>query len=122
MIDIDGYSLKRLNFDPLEKDMLLFSYCIMKARAKGKNFYWAPITKILTGRKAEECRRGLNAMHKYERGILVKIEQLKDKWEKYYKEGVERQEIQDENPWDTLDFDLVSYLEYFIIRMKEEEE
>lgn len=55
-------------------------------------------------------------------GVLVTIERLKRKWEMYYKEGIERQEIQDERPWDTLDFDLCSYLEYFIIRMKEEEE
>lgn len=52
--------------------------------------------------------------------LIIKIEELKKKWEIFYKEGIESSTIKDEDPWNTLEFDLPSYVEYFLIRLKEE--
>lgn len=92
----------------------------MKARAKAGYFFWDPVTKLLTGKNKHQCRRALNAMKRKDSRLLIMIERLIHKWEKYYKEGIEAKKIHDENPWDTLKFDLPAFVEYFILRLQEE--
>lgn len=91
----------------------------MQTRAKQLKFYWGPVVKVLTTRSKEQCRRVFNTMmvNPHTRST---IEKLKCQWEKYYKEGIESQQIVDEKVWDTCDFDLCSYVEYFILRMQED--
>lgn len=93
----------------------------MKSRAKRSRFLWGPVTRSLTNRTAEQCRRVLNSMLFHQPELKITIERLISKWERYYKEGIERQEIIDEDPWDTLNFDLPSFLEYFFRRLMDEE-
>lgn len=92
----------------------------MKTRAKRLKFFWRPITKLLTTRTKEQCRRVFNAMLVTHPDLQLTIERLKCQWEKYYKEGIDLQQIQDKNEWDTCEFDLSSYVEYFILRMQED--
>lgn len=115
------YSLRTFhNFTPLEKDLLLYSYCIMKTRAKNLKFFWGPMTKLLTTRTKEQCRRAFNSMVVSQPGIQITIENLKRQWETFYKEGLETQQIVDKHAWDTTEFDLCSYVEYFILRLQED--
>ncbi len=114
-------STKFLAPDSLENDLLLYAYCIMKTRAKVGQFFWDPITKLLTDKNKHQCRRAFNIMKKRDPGLLITIERLMYKWERYYKEGIQAKKICDENPWDTLEFDLPAFVEYFIIRLQEEE-
>lgn len=112
---------KRHDFSEVEKDLLIYSYCIMKARSKDSSFFWTPATLILPNRTKMQCRRVFNSITRSNPNLIIKIENLKSKWEKYYREGLERQEIEDKDPWNTYNFDLRSYIEYFIRRILEDE-
>lgn len=117
----DNYSSRAShNFTPHEKDLLLYSYCIMKTRAKNLRFFWRPITKVLDTRTKEQCRRVFNRMVESLPGIQSTIEKLKSQWETFYKEGLETQELVDKHSWDTSEFDLRSFVEYFILRLQDD--
>ncbi|KAI8073555.1 hypothetical protein BDF21DRAFT_73830 [Thamnidium elegans] len=120
-IDSGGSKRTLNNFSQEEKDLLIYSYCIMKIRAKDSKFFWNPITLLLTNRTKHQCRRVLNSLTFNNPDLVIKIENLKSKWERYYKEGLERKDIEDKDVWNTFSFDLRSYVEYFIQRMLEDE-
>lgn len=110
------------NPNALEKELLVYAYCIMKVRARGGSFFWDPATTILTGKSKHRCRRIFNTMKVKDPSLIIRIEDLKKKWERIYKEGIATSSIKDENPWNTLEYDLPSFVEYFLVRLKEEEE
>ncbi|KAG2207978.1 hypothetical protein INT47_010962 [Mucor saturninus] len=87
------------NFTPHEKDLLLYSYYT---------------------RTKEQCRRVFNRMVESWPGIQSTIEKLKAQWETFYKEGLETQELVDKHSWDTSEFDLRSFVEYFILRLQDD--
>ncbi|KAI8991893.1 hypothetical protein BDF20DRAFT_69883 [Mycotypha africana] len=118
---ITGIRRTKDPFTSLEKDILIHSYCIMKTRAKMSLFYWSPISQVLPNHTPERCRHKLNAMLNKRPQLTTDIEELKTKWLKYYQEGLEKKEITDENSWDTVNYDLTTYLEYFLRKLKEED-
>ncbi|KAG1172253.1 hypothetical protein G6F70_004579 [Rhizopus microsporus] len=114
-----GYSM---NYDPLpevEKDVLLYSYCIMRSRAKRSLFYWSPITKVLPHREPEKCRRTICTMALMDHTLVHTIQRLTTQWEHIYKQGIEKGDICDDSPWDSIHFDLRGYLEYFLLKLQE---
>lgn len=92
----------------------------MKSRSKKSIFYWSPITKLLPHRNQEKCRRTLCTMAVMDNQLITTIQKLTRMWEYIYKEGIKNGDIQDERPWDTKDFDLCRYLEYFLHKLREE--
>lgn len=107
-------------FTQVEKDLLIYAYCIMKTRSKESTFWWSPISKVIPNHSPERCRRVFTVMMRKHPNFEETIENIKSKWIKIYKKGIETNELKDEKPWDNLNFDLDTYLEYFLIKLKEE--
>jgi hypothetical protein len=108
-------------FSDIEKDVLLHAFCIMKARAETSIFYWSPISKVLTTRTPENCRRVLHYMSIVDPNLTDTIKKLKAEWLEIYQEGIAKGEIKDEAIWDTQDYDLPAFLEYFVLKLQDRE-
>lgn len=108
-------------FSDIEKDVLLHAFCIMKARAETSIFYWSPISKVLTTRTPDHCRRVLHYMAIVDPNLTDTIKKLKAEWLEIYQEGIANGEIKDEAIWDTQDYDLSAFLEYFVLKLQERE-
>jgi hypothetical protein len=93
----------------------------MKARADELNFFWQPISQVITNHTVERCRRVLCQMLNNDPNLSKTIDVLKSKWIAVYEQGIARKEIKDEQPWNTSNYDLPSYLEYFIKQLQHEE-
>jgi hypothetical protein len=105
-------------FSQVEKDALFLSYVIMRVRAKDSVFYWSPIKKVFENRDPEKCRRVWFHMTRSMPNLPVKLQQYQEQWERLFEKGVQSGEITDKNPWDTVNYDLKGYLEYFILSIQ----
>ncbi|KAI8646711.1 hypothetical protein BD408DRAFT_379909 [Parasitella parasitica] len=105
----------------VEKDVLLHAYSIMKARSEGSFFFWSPIAKVITSCTPEKCRRILHYMMVLDPNTTDTIKKLKTDWLEIYQEGISNKELKDEAPWDTQEYDLPAFLEYFILKLQERE-
>jgi hypothetical protein len=105
-------------FNQVEKDALFLSYVIMRFRAKDSVFYWSPIKKVFENRDPEKCRRVWFHMTRSMPNLPVKLQQYQEQWERLFYKGVQSGEITDKNPWDTVNYDLKGYLEYFILSIQ----
>ncbi|OBZ86053.1 hypothetical protein A0J61_05893, partial [Choanephora cucurbitarum] len=105
-------------YSRVEEDALVYAYSIMKARASTSTFYWGPIAKVLPAHTPERSRRVLSHMMKKDSKLSSTIEELKKHWLDIYEKGIACNEIQDEKPWDTQDYDLPSYLAYFVEKLQ----
>lgn len=90
----------------------------MKARATNLYFFWQPIAQVITNHTPERCRRVLSGMLANDPNITKTIELLKAKWTKIYERGIVGKEIKDEQPWETMNYDLSSFMEYFITQLQ----
>ncbi|KAL9547399.1 hypothetical protein MBANPS3_006183 [Mucor bainieri] len=107
----------------LEKDVMIHAYSIMKARADTSLFYWSPIAKVLPSFcTPERARRTIDYMTRLNPGLLDTIHKLKADWKEIYQEGIANGELTDDAPWDTQDYDLPGFLEYFIVKLQEREQ
>lgn len=105
----------------VEKDVLIHAYSIMKARADTSLFYWSPITKVLPSYSPNRSRRTIDYMTRFDPRLLDTIQKLKADWKEIYQEGIAKGDIKDDAPWDTQDYDLPGFLEYFILKLQERE-
>ncbi|KAL7330068.1 hypothetical protein PS15p_205057 [Mucor circinelloides] len=111
-----------LSLSDVEKDVLVHAYSIMKARADTSTFYWSPITKVITTCTPEKCRRTIEYIARFDPIFIdTTVKKLKDEWKEIYQEGIANGDIKDEAPWDTQDYDLPGFLEYFILKLQERE-
>lgn len=105
----------------VEKDVLIHAYSIMKARADTSLFYWSPIAKVLASYTPNRSRRTIDYMTRLDPRLLDTIQKLKADWKEIYQEGIAKGDIKDDAPWDTQDYDLPGFLEYFILKLQERE-
>ncbi|KAF7725768.1 hypothetical protein EC973_009385 [Apophysomyces ossiformis] len=98
----------------IERDVLLHAYSIMQYRANRTSFYWNPIVQVLPNRSPEDCRHLWLSMRQKIPNIYTQVQQLQSQWSKAYEKGIASKEIFDERPWDTKNYDLAGYLEYFL--------
>ncbi|CEP16613.1 hypothetical protein [Parasitella parasitica] len=105
----------------VEKDVLLHAYSIMKARSENSFFFWSPISKVIPAYTPEKCRRTLHYMTVLDPTITDTIKKLKSEWLEIYHEGISKKELKDESPWDTQEYDLPAFLEYFVLKLQERE-
>ncbi|RCH86694.1 hypothetical protein CU098_001494, partial [Rhizopus stolonifer] len=107
-------------FSDTEKDMLLHAYSIMIYRAKQSHFYWSPIEKVLLNRTRHRCRRVMCSMAVSDPNLKNEIRRLTNAWERIYNLGIAEGDIRDDRPFETKDYDLSGFLEYFILKLNEE--
>lgn len=107
-------------FSDTEKDMLLHAYSIMIYRAKQSHFYWSPIEKVLLNRTRHRCRRVMCSMAVSDPNLKNEIRRLTNAWERIYNSGIAEGDIRDDRPFETKDYDLSGFLEYFILKLNEE--
>lgn len=93
----------------------------MKTRAENSLFYWSPISKVLPAYKPEKCRRTIDYMTRMDPTIADTIKKLKLEWLEIYQQGIANGDIKDEEPWNTQEYDLPAFLEYFIVKLQERE-
>ncbi|GAN08977.1 hypothetical protein MAM1_0235d08497 [Mucor ambiguus] len=105
----------------VEKDVMIYAYSIMKARADTSLFYWSPIAKVITSCTPDKSRRTIDYITRLNPRLLDTINRLKADWKDIYQEGIAKGEIKDDAPWDTQDYDLPGFLEYFILKLQERE-
>ncbi|KAI7897943.1 uncharacterized protein BX663DRAFT_526537 [Cokeromyces recurvatus] len=107
-------------FSKTEKKLLIHAYAIMKTRGKSSIFRWEPITKIIPNHSAERCRRVISSMQSRDPNFSKSVDKLSSKWLKYYSEGILNNDIKDDKPWEYKNYDLPSFLDYFIKRLADE--
>ncbi|KAI9276245.1 hypothetical protein BY458DRAFT_506082 [Sporodiniella umbellata] len=119
--DLDEYIHPTPRVDPfssIEKDALCYAYCIMAYRSRQSYFHWKPITQVIPYRTSEKCRRTLCSMMINQPGTRSSIRQLSLAWEYLYTRGIKNGEIQDDRPFDTENYDLIYFLEYFLVQLQ----
>ncbi|KAI8882120.1 hypothetical protein K501DRAFT_334227 [Backusella circina FSU 941] len=109
-------------FSQVEKDALALCYVIMRVRAKDSVFYWSPIKKVFENRNPEKCRRVWFHMMRSIPNLPVKVQQYQEQWERVFEKGIQNGDIVDKNPWDTVNYDLKGFLEYFILSIQHDTE
>ncbi|KAI8989595.1 hypothetical protein BDB01DRAFT_549656 [Pilobolus umbonatus] len=92
----------------------------MNVRSENLQFLWNPITQVLPNMNRELCRRKFHNMLGMYPVLRETVEELKELWRKFYKQGLELGELKDDQPWNTKEYDLKSYTEYFITKLDKE--
>lgn len=110
----------RVPWTAQDDEMLLYAGAILKHRGRKSRFKWAAITQVIN-RPSINCQRRFGTLSHNP----VFNEQLADligKWDKIYKEGIVNGSIEDKNPYDIVNFDLLGYLTYFLQRLSQNTE
>lgn len=122
--NINVYNLKRrrirrIQWKVEEDELLLYCYVIMKSRAQRlqSRFMWKSMEVVLPERPPEQCRHRLGRLKMIPK-IAEHIVHLTSLWTIYYNQGIRNGAIKDENPYDSINFNLLEYLEYFIQRIQ----
>ncbi|KAI9280039.1 hypothetical protein BY458DRAFT_451465 [Sporodiniella umbellata] len=102
-----------------EDDILFYSVVVMKHRGKRvKGFRWAPISKVIS-KSVSACKNRSQALIK-NISYAEKLTEHIDKWDQIYRKGIVAGEIEDVNPYDVIEYDLLGYVSYFIQKISEE--
>ncbi|KAI8882241.1 hypothetical protein K501DRAFT_334165 [Backusella circina FSU 941] len=113
------YRGKRVLWSDQEDEILMYSYIVMRGRlSANRDFRWSPATRLLPNRTNNSCRNRFDKMimKSRHRERVIAYERL---WARFYKEGIQRGDIVDERPDDPINFDIITFMEYFIIRLNE---
>lgn len=103
-----------------DDELLIYSYVILRLRATSRSlFRWPAIKQVFPSRKSESCRHRLNRMLT-DTVYMEQLETATTLWSKFYTEGIQSGELQDPNPREMVDFDLLSFLTYFLKRLNDE--
>lgn len=107
---------------PAEDDeLLIYSYVILRHRAPSRNtFRWTAIQQIFPARRPESCRHRLTRMLT-DTVYMEQLETATTLWNRFFEEGMQSGEIENPNPREMVDFDLLSYLTYFLKRLNDED-
>lgn len=110
----------RVPWTAQDDEMLLYAGAILKHRGRKSRFKWAAVTQVIN-RPSVNCQRRFGTLSHNP----VFNEQLADligKWDKIYKEGIVNGSIEDKNPYDIINFDLLGYLTYFLQKLSQSTE
>ncbi|KAI8098966.1 uncharacterized protein BX664DRAFT_320043 [Halteromyces radiatus] len=104
-------------FSASEKSIFLHAVAIMRHRANGSYLSWKPIVQVLPNKTIGQCISHMNSLIAISSPSLCTLNSLEYKWASIYRRGIQCKDIVDEKPWDTKDFDLAGYLEYFLTQL-----
>jgi hypothetical protein len=112
---------KRTTWTEQDDEILVYSYTLIKSRATTKSdFRWFQTLKLFPDRTSNSVRTHFDKIILRPR-IREKIIACQRLWNRFYKEGVQNGDIVDETPDDTVNFDILSFMEYFITRLNEDQ-
>lgn len=114
---------KKLGWTEQEEEILLYVYAILKHRSKnnGGKFWWAPAAQVFSDKDISTARHRITKLMAQPL-ISEKFESYLVQWGIFYKEGLANGDIKDEHPDDNINVDLLSYMEYFILRLQGQNE
>ena len=111
----------RMAWSDEDDQLLMYSHIILQQRAaRRSDFRWQAATQVFPQRTSSQCR---NRMLKLNANPLVReqINTSSHLWARFYREGIQRKELDDPMPREVVDFDLLTYLAYFLKRLNEAE-
>ncbi|CAO3623169.1 unnamed protein product [Cunninghamella echinulata] len=109
------------SFTKSEHSIFLYAMAIMRYRAQHGKFYWAPIITVLPEKSISQCQSYLKSLKTKLSASIDEITELKYKWGYIYEQGIKNSDLIDERPWDTKEFNLPYFVEYFISQLLEDE-
>ncbi|KAI8888680.1 hypothetical protein K501DRAFT_240304 [Backusella circina FSU 941] len=114
--DLTFKRTKRCSWNKQKDDLLIYSYVILRQRADKSRFLWYPIKQVIPEAQGGGCKNRLSKLllNPFNQEYLSKCKIL---WKTAYVEGLKSGEIQDDDPANSLNFDLISHLEYFLKRI-----
>lgn len=111
----------RYQWSAEDDELLIYSYVILRHRAPSRNmFRWTAIQQVFPTRKPETCRHRLTRMMT-DTVYMEQLETATTLWTRFFEEGIQRDEIENPNPREMVDFDILSFLTYFLKRLNDED-
>ncbi|KAI9266422.1 hypothetical protein EDC94DRAFT_516058 [Helicostylum pulchrum] len=112
--------IKRSSWNSHEDDLIIYGYAIARQRANGFAVRWFPINALFPSKPSSAARHRLGRLVADPR-YAEQLENATNQWARFYLEGMESGEIRDPDPTEVTNYDLLSYLAYFIKRLSEDE-
>ncbi|KAG2206002.1 hypothetical protein INT47_005320 [Mucor saturninus] len=117
IVDLRARRNKRMVWSDEEDDLLVYCYIIMRQRTRSL-IRWHRVNQIFSTKPPGAGR------HRIAKLLVnpVRAEQVESAsilWSRFYVEGLQREEIEDPDPCEIINFDLLSLLAYFLKRLNE---
>ncbi|KAG0172420.1 hypothetical protein DFQ30_010488 [Apophysomyces sp. BC1015] len=107
----------RMKWSSQEDELLIYTNIILRMRSKKSRFLWSAAKKVLPEREANACRNRLTKLKENPK-MAENMFKLELAWRRIYAEGIASGAIEDTDPYDMLNFDILGHLSYFIQRMQ----
>ncbi|KAJ2961555.1 hypothetical protein NQZ79_g3139 [Umbelopsis isabellina] len=117
--DIAKYGSTYTTWKPEELELLLYSYVILRHRSRYAKFRWGAIQQVLPKRTPEICRHQMTRILRVHDKKQT-VAKLIDSWHSIYYEAIDKQELEDPNVLDMVNFDLSGQLRFFLHKLRDQ--
>ncbi|KAF7725782.1 hypothetical protein EC973_009399 [Apophysomyces ossiformis] len=112
--------LTRTKWTQQEDELLIYTNTILRSRGRKNRFLWTAAKKVLPARESNACRNRIGKLREDPK-IAESMYKLGLSWERIYAQGIASGAIEDPDPFEVVDFDILGYLAYFIQQLQSEQ-